>query len=139
MNIIMAMNMGGDDFISKPFDLDVLGAKVGAIIRRTYSFQGKINCIEHRGVFLNLNDTTISYNDKKIDMTKNDYRIIQILMENKGSVVTREDIMERLWENDNFVDDNTLTVNINRLRKKLQELELEDFIKTKKGIGYMVE
>jgi DNA-binding response OmpR family regulator len=139
MNIVMAMNMGGDDFISKPFDLDVLTAKVGALIRRTYSFQGQVNYIEHNGVFLNLSDTTLSYKDKKVEMTKNDYKILQLLMENVGNVVTREEIMQRLWESDNFVDDNTLTVNINRLRKKLQELGLDDFIKTKKGIGYMVE
>lgn len=139
MNIVMAMNMGGDDFISKPFDLDVLTAKVGALIRRTYSFQGQVNFIEHNGVFLNLSDTTLTYKDKKIEMTKNDYKILQLLMENVGNVVTREEIMQRLWESDNFVDDNTLTVNINRLRKKLQELGLDDFIKTKKGIGYMVE
>lgn len=139
MNIVMAMNMGGDDFISKPFDLDVLTAKIGALIRRTYSFQGQVNYIEHNGVFLNLSDTTLSYKDKKIEMTKNDYKILQLLMENVGNVVTRDEIMQRLWENDNFVDDNTLTVNINRLRKRLQELGLDDFIKTKKGIGYMVE
>lgn len=139
MNIVMAMNMGGDDFISKPFDLDVLTAKVGALIRRTYSFQGQVNYIEHNGVFLNLSDTTLTYKDKKVEMTKNDYKILQLLMENVGNVVTRDEIMQRLWESDNFVDDNTLTVNINRLRKKLQELGLDDFIKTKKGIGYMVE
>lgn len=139
MNIVMAMNMGGDDFIAKPFDLDVLTAKVGALMRRTYSFQGQVNYIEHNGVILNLSDTTISYNDNKIELTKNDYRIIQILMENAANVVSREDIMQRLWENDNFVDDNTLTVNINRLRKKLSEIGLEDFIATKKGIGYMVK
>lgn len=139
MNIVMAMNMGGDDFISKPFDLDVLTAKVGALIRRTYSFQGQINYIEHNGVLLNLSDTTLTYQDKKIEMTKNDYKILQLLMENIGEVVTREEIMQRLWDNDHFVDDNTLTVNINRLRKRLQELGIEDFIKTKKGMGYMVE
>lgn len=139
MNIVMAMNMGGDDFIIKPFDLDVLTAKIGALIRRTYSFQGQVNYIEHNGVFLNLSDTTLSYKDKKIEMTKNDYKILQLLMENIGNIVTRQEIMERLWESDNFVDDNTLTVNINRLRKKLQELGLDNFIKTKKGVGYMVE
>ncbi len=139
MNIVMAMNMGGDDFIAKPFDLDVITAKIGALIRRTYSFQGQLNFIEHNGVLLNLSDTTLTYEDKKIEMTKNDYKILQILMENVGMVVTREELMQRLWENDNFVDDNTLTVNINRLRRKLTELGQNDFIKTKKGIGYMVE
>lgn len=139
MNIVMAMNMGGDDFIIKPFDIDVLNAKVGALIRRTYSFQGQVNYIEHNGVILNLSDTTLTYHGRKIDMTKNDYRIMQLLMENLGTVITREEIMQRLWENDNYVDDNTLTVNINRLRKKLSEIGLNNFIKTKKGIGYMVE
>lgn len=139
MNIVMAMNMGGDDFIVKPFDLYVLTAKVGALLRRTYSFQGQINIIEHNGAVLNLSDTTLTYQDRKIDLTKNDYKILQLLMENIGNVVSREEIMQRLWENDNFVDDNTLTVNITRLRKKLSEAGLEDFIKTKKGIGYLVE
>ena len=139
MNIVMAMNMGGDDFIIKPFDLDVLNAKVGALIRRTYSFQGQVNYIEHNGVILNLSDTTLTYQGQKIDMTKNDYRIMQLLMENLGTVITREEIMQRLWENDNYVDDNTLTVNINRLRKKLLEIGLDNFIITKKGMGYMVE
>ena len=139
MNIVMAMNMGGDDFIVKPFDLHVLTAKVQALLRRTYSFQGQINIIEHSGAVLNLSDTTLTYQDRKIELTKNDYRILQLLMENVGNVVPREEIMQRLWENDNFVDDNTLTVNITRLRKKLSEAGLENFIKTKKGIGYLVE
>jgi len=139
MNVVMAMNMGGDDFIAKPFDLNVLTAKVGALIRRTYSFQGQINVIEHNGVVLNLSDTTITYENQKIDLTKNDYKILQLLMENIGKVVSREDIMQRLWESDNFIDDNTLTVNITRLRKKLTESGLENFITTKKGLGYMVE
>lgn len=139
MNIVMAMNMGGDDFIKKPFDLEVLIAKVRALLRRTYSFQGQVNYLQHKGVFLNLSDTTLAYKDKKIEMTKNEYKILQILMENIGRVVLREEIMQRLWENDNYIDDNTLTVNINRLRKKLNEMGLDDFIKTKKGLGYMVE
>ncbi|NLM34219.1 MAG: response regulator transcription factor [Clostridiales bacterium] len=138
MNIVMAMNMGGDDFIVKPFDLNVLTAKVGAMLRRTYSFQGQVNVIEHRGVVLNLSDTTLTYKNNKIELTKNDYKILQILMENVGKVVSREDIMQRLWESDNFIDDNTLTVNITRLRKKLAEYGLKDFIITKKGLGYMV-
>lgn len=139
MNIVMAMNMGGDDFIAKPFDLNVLTAKVGALIRRTYSFKGQVNIIEHNGVVLNLGDTTLTYQDKKIELTKNDYKILQLLMENIGKVVSREEIMQRLWENDTFIDDNTLTVNITRLRKKLVESGLDNFIKTKKGLGYMVE
>lgn len=139
MNIVMAMNMGGDDFVAKPFDLNVLTAKVGALIRRTYSFQGQINVLEHNGVVLNLSDTTITYENQKIDLTKNDYKILQLLMENMGKVVSRDEIMQHLWESDSFIDDNTLTVNITRLRKKLSESGLENFITTKKGLGYMVE
>jgi len=139
MNIVMAMNMGGDDFIVKPFDLNVLTAKVGALLRRTYSFQGQINIIEHNGVVLNLRDATLAYNNQKIELTKNEFKILQLLMENLGKVVSRDEIMQRLWESDSFIDDNTLTVNITRLRKKLAESGLEDFIKTKKGLGYLVE
>ena len=139
MNIVMAMNMGGDDFISKPFDINVLVAKIQALIRRTYSLGTQINMIEHKGAMLNLNDTTLIYNDKKTELTKNDFRILQLLMENIGRAVTREEIMEHLWESDSFIDDNTLTVNVTRLRKKLEDTGLSEFIKTKKGIGYMVE
>ena len=139
MNIIMAMNMGGDDFITKPFDLNVLTAKVGALIRRTYSFQGRMNVIEHKGVILNLNDTTVSYNNQKVELTKNEFKILQLLMEHAGRVISREDIMQCLWESDSFIDDNTLTVNMTRLRKKLASLGQENFITTKKGLGYIVE
>jgi DNA-binding response OmpR family regulator len=139
MNIVMAMNMGGDDFIAKPFDLHVLTAKVGALLRRTYSFQGQVNILEHNGVVLNLSDATLAYRDRRIELTKNDFRIVQILMENAGRIVSRDEMMQRLWESDQFIDDNTLTVNITRLRKKLAELGLEQWIITKKGLGYMVE
>ena len=139
MNIVMAMNMGGDDFIAKPFDLNVLVAKVQAILRRAYSFQGEANLLEHRGAILNLSDTCLMVQDKKVELTKNDFRILQILMENKGKVVSRDQMMTHLWDDNCFVDDNTLTVNIARLRKKLDEEGLEEFITTKKGIGYLVE
>jgi len=139
MNIVMAMNMGGDDFIAKPFDLNVLTAKVQALIRRTYSFQGQMNVIEHNGAILNLNDTTLSYEDNKVELTKNEYKILQLVLENVGKVVSRDKIMERLWESESFIDDNTLTVNVTRLRKKLEDVGLNDFIKTRKGIGYLVE
>jgi len=139
MNIVLAMNMGGDDFIAKPFDLHVLTAKVGALLRRTYSFQGQVNILEHRGVVLNLSDATLTYRDRRIELTKNDFRIVQILMENAGRIVSRDEMMQRLWESDQFIDDNTLTVNITRLRKKLADLGLEQWIVTKKGLGYMVE
>lgn len=139
MNIVMAMNMGGDDFIVKPFDLNVLTAKIGAMLRRAYSLQGQINTIEHNGVVLNMNDTTLNYDNNKIELTKNEYKILQLLMENTGKVVSRDEIMQHLWESDQFIDDNTLTVNMTRLRKKLSEFGLDDYIKTKKGLGYLVE
>lgn len=138
MNIIMAMDMGGDDFISKPFELPVLTAKVGALLRRTYSFKGQVNMMEHGGVILNLADGRISKGEKQSELSKNEFRILQLLMENAGKMVTRDAIMVQLWESDTFVDDNTLTVNVTRLRKKLIEIGAEDYIKTKKGIGYLV-
>ncbi|MBU3877986.1 response regulator transcription factor [Faecalicatena sp. AGMB00832] len=139
MNIVMAMNMGGDDFIEKPFDLNVLTAKIQALLRRTYSFQGQLSVLEYRGVILNLNDASVVYQDQKLELTKNDFKILQLLMENAGKIVKRERIMERLWESDEFIDDNTLTVNITRLRKKLEGINVRDFIVTKKGIGYLIE
>ena len=139
MNIVMAINMGGDDFIAKPFDLNVLIAKVQALLRRTYDFAGHTHLMEHKGAILNISDSTLTYNGKKVELSKNDNKILQTLLENKGKSVSREVIMTRLWETDSYIDDNTLTVNITRLRKKLGEIGLSDFIITKKGIGYMVE
>lgn len=139
MNIVMAVNMGADDFIAKPFDQSVLMAKVQAILRRTYDFSSNVPVLEHRGAFLNTGDNTLTYNNKKIELTKNEHRIMLCLMENKGKVVSREKFMEKLWETDSFVDENTLTVNINRLRKKLDAAGLENFIKTKFGVGYIIE
>lgn len=139
MNIVMAMNMGGDDFIAKPFDLNVLTAKVQALLRRTYDFTGQTNLLEHKGLILNISDSTLNFNDRKIELSKNENKIMQILLENKGKAVSRDTIMTRLWETDSYIDDNTLTVNITRLRKKLQEAGLSNFIATKKGVGYMVE
>lgn len=138
MNIVMAMNMGGDDFIAKPFDLTVLIAKVQAMLRRTYDFTAEINVLEHNGVMLNLKDTTLLYQDQLVELTKNEFKILQLLMENKGSIVSREQIMVRLWDSDCFIDDNTLTVNMTRLRKKLEEIGVIHFITTKKGLGYMI-
>lgn len=139
MNIVMAMNMGGDDFIAKPFDLNVLTAKVQALLRRTYDFTGQTNLLEHKGLILNISDSTLNFNNRKIELSKNENKIMQILLENKGKAVSRDTIMTRLWETDSYIDDNTLTVNITRLRKKLQEAGLSNFIATKKGVGYMVE
>ena len=139
MNIVMAMNMGGDDFIEKPFDLNVVTAKVQAMLRRAYSFQGNLNVLEHQGLLLNLNDGIVSYKEKKAELTKNEFKILQVLMEHAGKIVTREELMTALWESDAFVDDNTLTVNVTRLRRKLAEHAAVEFIKTKKGIGYIIE
>lgn len=136
MNIVMAVNMGADDFIPKPFDLEVLTVKIQAMLRRSYDFAGTGSMLEHKGAILNLNETTLTYREQKIELTKNEFRILEILMENKEKVVSRETLMTKLWESDNYVDENTLSVNVNRLRKKLEALGLEEFILTKKGIGY---
>ncbi|MCT4619354.1 MAG: response regulator transcription factor [Marinisporobacter sp.] len=139
MDIIMAVNMGGDDFVQKPFSLDVLMAKINALLRRTYSYSNiEVSILEHNGVVLNLNDNILNYKEEKLELTKNEFKILHILMKNSGKVVTREKIMRSLWEDESFVDDNTLTVNINRLRKKLTNIGLKDFIETKKGQGYIV-
>jgi len=138
MNIVMAMNMGADDFIPKPFDLEVLTAKVQALLRRSYDFAGSSSMLEHKGMLLNLSDATILYQEQKVELTKNELKILQTLIENKTQVVTCETLMTRLWESDMYVDENTLSVNVNRLRKKLTSIGLEDSILTKKGIGYQI-
>lgn len=139
MNMVMAMNMGADDFIAKPFDQNVLMAKLQALLRRTYDFAVGVSILEHRGALLNTGDNTLTYNDEKISLSKNEFRILLILMQNKGKVVSRERLMEWLWETDSFVDENTLSVNVNRLRKRLDAAGLEEFIVTKFGVGYMIE
>jgi len=139
MDIIMAMNMGGDDFIQKPFSLEVLMAKINALLRRTYSYVDvETSVIEHNGAVLDLKDNHLQYNHEQADLTKNEYRIMYILLKNHGKVVSREEIMRGLWEDESFVDDNTLTVNINRLRRKLEDIGLSDFIQTRKGQGYII-
>lgn len=138
MNIVMAMNMGADDFIAKPFDQSVLIAKIQALLRRTYDFGEAVPIIEHKGALLNTADGTLTYNDKKISLSKNEHKILLILMENKGKIVSRERIMEKLWESENFIDENTLSVNIGRLRKKLDSAGLKDFIETRFGVGYII-
>ena len=138
MNIVMAVNMGGDDFIAKPFDLEVLLAKVQAILRRTYAFTGASSVLEYEGAILNMADMSLIYNGNRIELSKNEFRILQILFEQAGNTVSRDTIMKRLWDNECFVDDNTLTVNVNRLRKVLEEGGLKDFIMTKKGVGYQL-
>ena len=139
MNIVMAMKMGADDFIAKPFDMSVLLAKIQALLRRTYDFSKSVPVIEHRGAILNTGDNTLIYNGSQIPLTPNEYRILLCLLENRGKVVSREKLMERLWNTDSFVDENTLTVNVNRLRKKLDNAGLAGFITTKFGVGYITE
>ncbi len=138
MDIIMAMNMGADDFVTKPFSLEIVVAKLQAVLRRTYAYYSEITTLTVGNVILNLNDTTLTYEDKKIELTKNEYKILQSLMENKNSIVTRDQLMKKLWDSNSFIDDNTLTVNVNRLRKKLEDCGLRDFINTKKGLGYLI-
>ena len=139
MNMIMAMNMGADDFIAKPFDQSLLMAKLQAMLRRTYDFSFSVPVLEHRGALLHTGEQSLTYGDEKISLSKNEYRILLVLMENKGRVVSREKLMEQLWETDCFVDENTLSVNVNRLRKRLESTGLRDFIKTKFGVGYLIE
>lgn len=139
MDIIMAVNLGADDYITKPFSMDILIAKMNALLRRTYAYSDEnIDCLECGGVILNLVDKTILYNDEKIELTRNEFKIMLLLMKNKGKAVSRERIMRALWEDDNFINDNTLTVSINRLRVKLKDLGLQDYIMTKKGFGYFI-
>ena len=139
MNIVMAMNMGGDDFIAKPFDMSVLMAKIQALLRRTYDFAQPSPLLAHRGAVLDAGSGALKYEGKTIDLTRNEFRILLALMEKRGTVVSREKLMERLWETDSFVDENTLTVNVNRLRKKLDAAGLTGFIATRFGVGYIIE
>lgn len=138
MNIVMAMNLGADDFIAKPFDANVLMAKLQALLRRAYDFSQTAPVLECRGAVLDTGSQTLTFDGQAVTLTKNEYRVLLTLMENRGKVVSRERLMERLWETDSFVDDNTLTVNVNRLRKKLDTAGLSDFISTKFGVGYLV-
>lgn len=139
MNIVMAMNMGGDEFIEKPFDLDVVTAKVQAVLRRAYSFQGAVEVVECKGMVLKLDAAAVNFKGTEKELTKNEFRILKLLMEKAGQIVSRDEIIERLWESDEFIDDNTLTVNVARLRRKLYSMGITDVIKTKKGIGYIIE
>lgn len=136
MNIVMAMNMGADDFVNKPFDLNVLTAKIQALYRRTYSFSKQFHILTYKDLILNLVDTTIAYQNITVDLTKNELKILEVLFQKPETFVSRDEIMTELWQSSSFVDDNTLSVNMNRLRRKLDEFGIEQLIQTKKGIGY---
>ncbi|MCY9020301.1 response regulator transcription factor [Priestia megaterium] len=139
MDIVMAMNVGADDYIQKPFNLDVLIAKVQALLRRTYSYGDTISdVIEWNGAVLDLKKGSLHYNDQEIHLTKNEFFILRLLLEERGKIVSREELMRRLWEDEKFVSDNTLSVNITRIRTKLEDIGLNDKIVTKKGQGYLV-
>ena len=139
MNIVMAMNMGGDDFIPKPVDPMVLTAKIQAVLRRNYEIKTPVSSIEFKGAFLNLNDSTVSFEGERMELTKNEFRILRVLLENKGRIVSRDTLMTELWQNDCYVEENTLTVNVARLRKKMEDLGLNDLIITKPRAGYIIE
>ena len=140
MDIVMAINMGGDDYITKPFSMEVLMAKITALIRRTYTYiDNSLDTIEYKNAILSLKDNTLYYLKKSMELTKNEFKILYYLMQKHESIVSRDDLMRELWEDESFIDDNTLTVNINRLRKKLNEIGLTDFIKTIKNQGYMIK
>lgn len=136
MNIVMAMNMGADDFINKPFDLNVLTAKIQAILRRTYSFSKQFHVLTYKDFILNILEATLSFQNQTIDLTKNELKILQMLFEKPETFITRDEMMIALWESEQFIDDNTLSVNVNRLRKKLMDFGIESLIHTKKGLGY---
>ncbi|MGE7904312.1 response regulator transcription factor [Peribacillus sp. NPDC094092] len=140
MDIIMAINMGGDDFIQKPFDLDVLVAKISALLRRNYTYQNGHNLkLTHRNLSLNVTNSTIQFEERSIELSRNEFIILQLMMRKIGNIVSRDDLMQALWNDEQFVDDNTLTVNVNRLRRKISGIGLEDFIVTRKGMGYLIE
>ncbi|MHA6480490.1 response regulator transcription factor [Paenibacillus sp. strain BS8-2] len=139
MDIIMAINMGGDDYVQKPFDLSVLVAKVSALLRRNYTYQDETLQLRHRGLTFHLGNSSVQTDDKTAELSRNEFIILQVLMRSIGRIVPREELMHALWKDEQFVDDNTLTVNVNRLRRKITELGMEDYIATRKGMGYIVE
>ena len=139
VNVVMAMQMGGDDLLAKPFDLQVLSAKVQALLRRAYDFAAAPAFLSCGGAVLNLGNGTLDVRGQRVELTKNESKLLQLLLEKKGQTVSRDAMMTALWESDSFVDENTLSVNVGRLRRKLEAAGLPDFIRTKKGVGYLVE
>lgn len=139
MNILMALNAGADDFIAKPFDLNVLMAKVQALLRRAYDFAGQSRLYSHGDLLVNAADGSATLNGQKVELSRNENRILTVLLENKGKIVSRDTLMARLWETDDYVDENTLSVNVARLRKRLADVGAGNLIKTRKGMGYIIE
>lgn len=139
VNVVMAMQMGGDDLLSKPFDLQVLFAKVQAMLRRAYDFGSAPTLLSCGGAVLNLGSGVLTVNGQRVELTRNEGKLLQLLLEKKGRTVSRDAMMTALWKSDCFVDENTLSVNVNRLRRKLEAAGLPDFIRTRKGEGYLVE
>lgn len=139
MDIIIATNMGGDDYVVKPFSIDVLSAKVTGLLRRTYSYDNsEMDVVSYNGLIFNIGNGVASANGKSIELTKNEAQILTLLLKNRGNAVSRERIIRSLWKDASFIDDNTLTVNMTRIRKKLSDLGLENYIETKKNLGYMI-
>jgi DNA-binding response OmpR family regulator len=139
MDVIMAINMGADDFVQKPFDLGVLVAKVSALLRRNYTYQDESLQLVHRQLIFHLSNSSVQYGDRTTELSRNEFIMLQTMMRNIGKIVSRDDLMQVLWNEEQFIDDNTLTVNVNRLRRKIALLGLDDFIVTRKGMGYIIE
>ncbi|EOT49508.1 MULTISPECIES: two-component system response regulator SapR [Enterococcus] len=139
MDMIMAMNMGADDFVTKPFDLDVLVAKINALLRRSYNYvEASQETLSHNELVLNVDNSSVEIKGELVDLSKNEYRLLYILMKNHGKILSREKLLRALWDDERFVDDNTLTVNINRLRRKIEQAGVYGYIETKVGQGYIV-
>ncbi|MGO4369472.1 response regulator transcription factor [Paenibacillus sp. 2TAB19] len=139
MDVIMAINMGADDYVQKPFDLSVLVAKVSALLRRNYTYQDDSLQITHRQLVFHLSNSSVQFGAQTAELSRNEFIILQTLMRNIGKIISRDDLMQVLWNDEQFIDDNTLTVNVNRLRRKIAALGADDFIATRKGMGYIVE
>ena len=134
---LMSMNLGADDFIAKPYNTQILLARINSLLKRSYK-QENNELLSHKGVTLNLAKSLVTYKGKEIELSKNEVKILHILMKNKEIILSRDEIMEALWQTNEFIDDNTLTVNVNRLRKKLESIGVNDYIITKRGQGYII-